>query len=111
MSGQTSARFWAFTILGMVIFLGLYFWGYWIKGKKAALDCGVRSRSLAWFPLPPIREHQFILFTRRRLSRRPENQRSRSRILPLVLVIIAVETWSSIFPPYFWIPGVSIFTR
>jgi hypothetical protein len=33
-TGHTTARFWVPTIAGMVIFLGLYFWGYWIQGKK-----------------------------------------------------------------------------
>jgi hypothetical protein len=33
-SGQTSTRFWVLSIAGMVVFLGLYFWGYWIQGKK-----------------------------------------------------------------------------
>jgi two-component system sensor histidine kinase DesK len=33
-SRQTSAEFWAPTIAGMIVFLGLYFLGYWIQGKK-----------------------------------------------------------------------------
>src|SRR6266849_6603707 len=33
-SGKTSASFWAWTIAGMLVFLGLYFWGYWIQSKK-----------------------------------------------------------------------------
>lgn len=108
MSGQRSAGFWAFTILGMVILLGLYFWGYWIKGRRLLWIVGaITLLGVVSAPSNPGASVYFV-YAAAFIGSTGEPAFA-VRILPVVLVIIAVETWVFHLPAYFWIPA-SVFS-
>ncbi|MGC2694157.1 MAG: sensor histidine kinase [Candidatus Angelobacter sp.] len=108
MSGQRSGRFWALTTLGMAVFLVLYFWGYWIKGKKLLWIVG--AITLLGVISSPSNPGASVYFVYAAAFIASTGEPSFTiRILPLMLVLIAVETWIFHLPPYFWIPG-SVFS-
>ena len=107
-SGQRSATFWAFTILGMLVLLALYFRGYWIKGRKLlwiiaaiALLGIIYSPTNAGASVYFIYAASFVAFI--------GETALAIRILVLILVLIGLETWTFHLPPYFWIPA-SVFS-
>jgi two-component system sensor histidine kinase DesK len=104
MSGQTSPTYWALTIAGMVIFLALYFRGYWIRGKKLLwIVAAIALLGVVYSPTNPgasvyfIYAASFVAFT--------GETAFAVRILPLVLLLVGLETWIFHMPPYFWIPA------
>ena len=40
-SPNTTAQDWALTALGTAVFLPLYFWGFWLPGRKALIPAGL----------------------------------------------------------------------
>jgi two-component system sensor histidine kinase DesK len=103
-SGKTSASFWAWTISGMLVFLGLYFWGYWIQSKK--LLWIVAAITLLGVVSAPTNAGASVYFVyAAAFIGSTGDTRFAVRILPLVLVIIGLETLIFHLPPYFWIPG------
>ncbi|HEY4678744.1 MAG TPA: histidine kinase, partial [Candidatus Angelobacter sp.] len=103
-SGQTTARFWAPTIAGMVIFLGLYFWGYWIKGKKLLwIIAAITVLGMVSAPMNPGASVYFI-YAAAFVAATGDTGFS-ARILPLVLVAIGLETLVFHLSPYFWVPA------
>ena len=107
-SGQRSATFWTFNILGMLILLALYFRAYWIRGRKLlwiiaaiALLGIVYSPTNAGASVYFIYAASFVAFI--------GETTLAIRILALILVVIGLETWIFHLPPYFWIPA-SVFS-
>lgn len=104
MSRQTSVRFWAFTVLGMLVFLVLYFRGYWMEGKKLLwIIAAIALLGVIYSPTNPgasvyfVYAAAFVAYT--------GDTAFAVRILPLILVLIGLETWVFHLPPYFWIPA------
>jgi two-component system sensor histidine kinase DesK len=107
-SGQTSARFWAPTIIGMVVFLVLYFLGYWTKGKKLLwIIAAITLLGMVSAPTNPGASVYFI-YAAAFVAMTGEVGFA-ARILGLVLASIAMETLVFHLPPYFWIPA-SVFS-
>ena len=103
-SGQTTARFWAPTIAGMVVFLGLYFWGYWIKGKKLLwIIAAITVLGMISAPTNPGASVYFIYAAA--FVAATGDTGFAVRILPVVLVAIGLETLLFHLSPYFWIPA------
>ena len=103
-SGQTTARFWTPTIAGMVVFLGLYFWGYWIKGKKLLwIIAAITVLGMISAPTNPGASVYFIYAAA--FVAATGDTGFAVRILPLVLVAIGLETLLFHLSPYFWIPA------
>src|SRR3982074_3125005 len=103
-SGQTSTRFWVPTIVGMVIFLGLYFWGYWIQGKKLLwIIAAITLLGMVSAPTNPGASVYFIYAAAFVAS--TGDTGFAVRILPVVLVVIGLETVIFHLSPYFWIPA------
>jgi two-component system sensor histidine kinase DesK len=103
-SGHTTARFWVPTIAGMVIFLGLYFWGYWVQGKKLLwIIAAITLLGMISAPTNPGASNYFIYAAAFVAS--TGDTGFAVRILPLVVVAIGLETVVFHLSPYFWIPA------
>jgi two-component system sensor histidine kinase DesK len=105
LSGQVSAKFWVCTIAGMIVFLGLYFWGYWIRGKQLLwIVAAITLLGVISSPMNPGASVYFV-YAAAFVASTGETAFA-VHILPLVLVVIGLETVVFHLPPYFWIPGV-----
>jgi two-component system sensor histidine kinase DesK len=103
-SGQTSAKFWGPTMAGMVVFLGLYFWGYWIKGKKLLwIIAAITVLGMVSAPTNPGASVYFI-YAAAFVAATGETGFA-FRILALVLVAVGLETVVFHLSPYFWVPA------
>jgi two-component system, NarL family, sensor histidine kinase DesK len=108
MSGQTSTRFWVLTVLGMLIFLALYFRGYWMEGKKLLwIITAIALLGVLYSPANAGASVYFVYAAA--FSVRSGDTGFAIRILPLVLLLIALETLVFHLTPYFWIPA-SVFS-
>jgi len=105
MSGNRSPGAWAANIAGMIVFLGLYFWGYWIKGRRllwivlAILLLGIgfapfNAGAAVYF----VFASSFLCYT--------GDSRFALRLLLVLLLLIALETWLFHLGPDFWISAV-----
>jgi two-component system sensor histidine kinase DesK len=102
---RISTRFWVWTIAGMLAFLGLYFWGYWVRGKKLLwIVAAITLLGVISSPMNPGASVYFVYAAAFVAS--TGDTSFAVRILPLVLVVIGVETMVFRLPPYFWIPGM-----
>ena len=116
---RETPRFWAITLLEMMVFLVLYFRGYWVKGKPLLwIVAAITLLGVIAAPTNPsasvyfIYAASFVAYT--------GEAGFAIRILPLILIVIGVETWIFHLPPYFWViavvfsimvGGVNIFYR
>ncbi|HET9283673.1 MAG TPA: sensor histidine kinase [Candidatus Angelobacter sp.] len=102
---RETPRFWAITIVEMVVFLALYFRGYWVKGKPllwivaaitliGIIAAPTNSSASVYF----IYAASFVAYT--------GEAGFAIRILPVILAVIGVETWIFHLPLYFWVPAV-----
>jgi two-component system sensor histidine kinase DesK len=108
MSGQTSTRFWVLTILGILIFLALYFRGYWMEGRKLLwIVAAIALLGVIYSPGNPGASVYFVYAAA--FIARSGDTGFAIRILPLVLLLIALETVVFRLTPYFWIPA-SVFS-
>lgn len=105
LAGVTSRTFWVLTILGMVVLLALYFRAYWVKGKRLLwIIAAITLLGLVYSPTNPgasvyfIYAASFVAYT--------GEAGFAIRILPVILVLIGLETWVFHLPPYFWIPAL-----
>jgi two-component system sensor histidine kinase DesK len=103
-SRQTSAKFWAPTIAGMIVFLGLYFWGYWIKGKKLLwIIAAIMVLGAISAPTNPGASVYFIYAAAFVAS--TGETRFAFRVLAVILAAIGLETVVFHLAPYFWVPA------
>ncbi|HEY2498355.1 MAG TPA: sensor histidine kinase [Candidatus Angelobacter sp.] len=105
---HTSLRFWTLTVLGMAVFLVLYFRGYWVEGKKLLwIIAAILLLGVVYAPSNPgasvyfIYAAAFVAFT--------GEAGFALRILPLIVVLIALETLAFHLTPYFWV-SASVFS-
>jgi two-component system sensor histidine kinase DesK len=104
-SQQRSRAFWALTVLGMVVFLALYFRGYWIKGRKLLwIIAAITLLGIVYSPTNPGASVYFV-YAASFASYLGETAFA-VRILFLILLAIGLETWILHLPPYFWIPAI-----
>src|ERR1700744_2472095 len=103
-SGERSHAYWALTIFGMLILLALYFWGYWIKGKR--LLWIVAANSLLGLIYSPTNVGASVYFIYAASFAAFTGEAAFAvQILGLILLLIGLETWIVHLTPYFWIPG------
>src|SRR5689334_15358305 len=104
-SRQRSPAFWAFTILGMVVFLALYFRGYWIRGRKLLwIIAAITLLGMVSSPTNPGASVYFVYAAS--FAAWIGETALAVRILLLILLSIGLETWILHLPPYFWIPAI-----
>lgn len=103
--GGRSREFWTLNLLGMVVFLALYFRGYWVKGRKLLwIIAAIAFLGIIYSPTNAgasvyfIYAASFAAFT--------GEAALAVRILGVILALIGLETWIFHLQPYFWIPGV-----
>jgi two-component system sensor histidine kinase DesK len=104
-SQQRSRAFWALTVLGMVVFLALYFRGYWIKGRKLLwIIAAITLIGMVSSPTNPGASVYFVYAAS--FAAWIGETALAVRILLLILLFIGAETWILHLPPYFWIPAI-----
>ena len=103
-SRQKSPAYWALTILGMVVFLALYFRGYWIKGKKLLWIIAAIALLGAVYAPTNAGASVYFIYAASFAAYIGETAFA-IRILLLILLLIGLETWILRLPPYFWIPA------
>jgi len=103
-SGYRSPTYWALTVLGMLVFLVLYFRGYWISGKRLLWIIGaIVLLGIVNSPTNPGASVYFI-YAAAFVARTGERAFA-IRLLPPILLVIALETWIFHLTPYFWVPA------
>src|SRR5258708_24265608 len=102
--GETMRGLGGWRIPGIVLLSGLYFWGYWIRGKK--LLWIVAAIALFGVLSSPTNRGASVYFVYAAAFIASTGDTGFAvRMLPLVLVVIGLETVVFHLPPYFWIPA------
>ncbi|HKD80626.1 MAG TPA: sensor histidine kinase [Candidatus Angelobacter sp.] len=105
--GGSSRTYWALTILGMASFLPLYFYGYWLKGKKLLwIVAAITLLAIISSPTNPGACVYFI-FAAAFVAHTGE-ARFAIRVLLVLLLLIGLETLIFHLPVYFWIPALVV---
>ena len=105
---HASAWNWAITVLGMLIFLPLYFLGYWLESRgRLWVAAGMTLLGAGTAPINPGAAVYFI-FASAVVGMKGDTRYS-IRVLGLVLLIIAGESALLRLTPFFWVPAV-VFT-
>jgi two-component system sensor histidine kinase DesK len=103
-SANTPARSWALTALGTAIFLPLYFWGYWLPGRKALIP--VALITLLGVLYAPINFGASVFFVYASAYLGFAGSAGFAfRLLLIVAAIPPIQAWVMNLPPWFWIPG------
>jgi two-component system sensor histidine kinase DesK len=107
-SPHTTPRDWALTALGTLIFLPLYFWGYWLHGRQALIP--VALITLLGIVFAPINfgASVFFIFASGYLGS-TGSSRFAFRLLLVIAAIPPIEAWLLDLPTWFWIPA-TVFT-
>lgn len=101
-------RTWALTALGTAVFLVLYFWGYWLPGRKALwASAGITLLGILFAPINWGSSVFFVYAGAYLGFSGPPG--FAFRLLLLLAAIPPVLAWFLDLPGYFWIPGV-VFT-
>jgi two-component system sensor histidine kinase DesK len=103
-SPHTTPRDWALTALGTAIFLPLYFWGFWLPGRKTLIPAGLIA--LLGIIYAPINfgASVFFIYAAGFLGGTGSSKFA-FRLLLVVAALPAIEAWLLDLPPWFWIPG------
>ena len=102
--GQPTPREWLLTALGTAIFLPLYFWGYWLPGRKALIAVG--AITLLGIVYAPINAGASVFFVFASGFLGHTGSASFAfRVLLLLAALPPLEAWLLDLPPYFWIPA------
>jgi len=93
---------WALTILGVCAFLPLYFWAYWLQGRKRLWAAGgILALGCLYAPSNPSASVFFVYAAG--FIGESAKPRIAYRYLGVLLAIIAVEAWMLRLSPTFWI--------
>jgi len=95
---------WMLTALGTALFLPLYFWGYWLSGRKALLAVG--GITLLGILFAPINwgSSVFFVFAAGHLGY-IGSAAFAFRLLLVLAAIPPLEAWLLDLSPFFWIPA------
>jgi len=95
---------WLLTALGTTLFLPLYFWGYWLSGRKALLAVG--GITLLGILFAPINwgSSVFFIFAAGHLGY-VGSATFAFRLLLALTAIPPLEAWLLELSPFFWIPA------
>jgi two-component system sensor histidine kinase DesK len=101
---HASSRFVLVTFLGTLVFLVLYFWSYWLAGRRILwAAAGITALALAYSPWNPGAVSLWI-YAAAALCKigRP---RLAVRWLAVLLGVLALESWLVPLPAIVWIPA------
>jgi two-component system sensor histidine kinase DesK len=88
-----------------LVFLPLYFWGYWLRGPKTLVVIGAFALMGSLFaPINPGAS-VFFVYGASFLGKAFDTATA-YRMLAAMLALIALESWIFQFSPYFWIPAL-----
>jgi two-component system sensor histidine kinase DesK len=105
---RLSAWNWGLTLLGVGAFLPLYFWGYWLGGRRILLPiAGITAIGCIFAPLNPG-SSVFFVYAACFVGEIGEPVIA-VRYLAALLAILGTESWLLQLHPAFWIPAV-VFT-
>jgi two-component system sensor histidine kinase DesK len=105
---RLSAWNWGLTLLGVGVFLPLYFWGYWLGGRRILLPiAGITAIGCIFAPLNPG-SSVFFVYAACFVGEIGEPVIS-VRYLAALLAILGTESWLLQLHPAFWIPAL-VFT-
>src|SRR5215469_7326740 len=103
-NGKRSPGAWAANIAGMIVFLALYFWGYWIKGRPLLwIVLAILLLGIGFAPFNAGAAVYFIYASAFLCS--TGESKFAFRLLLSILLLIALETWIFHLGPNFWISG------
>ena len=96
---------WTLTALGTALFLPLYFWGYWLSGRKALM--AVAGLTLLGIVFAPINwgSSVFFVFAAGHLGYVGPAGFA-FRLLLVLAALPPLEAWLLDLSPFFWIPGM-----
>jgi len=102
--GQPTPRDWLLTALGAALFLPLYFWGYWLPGRKVLFAVG--GITLLGLVYAPINwgASVFFVFASGFLGQAGSASFA-FRLLLLLAALPPLEAWLLDLPAFFWIPA------
>jgi two-component system sensor histidine kinase DesK len=99
-----SAREWALTVAGTVVFLVLYFWGHWLEGRKILWAAGgILLLGVLFAPWNPGAGTFFIYAASFVADAGPP--RFAWSLLAAILAVLALETPLAHLSPYTWAPA------
>ena len=103
-SPNTTAQDWALTALGTAIFLPLYFWGYWLPGRKALIPVALITLLGVLYAPSNFGASVFFVYAAAYLGYAGPAGFA-FRMLLILAAIPPVQAWVMDLPPWFWIPG------
>src|SRR5579864_6356683 len=96
---------WALSILSIVIFLPLYFRGYWVRGRR--LLYVIALIALLGILLSPINQGASVYFVyAAAFAGEAQRPRYAASIVGILVVALVAETLLFHLAAYFWIPGI-----
>ena len=103
-SPNTTLDDWALTALGTAVFLPLYFWGYWLPGRKALIPAGlIVLLGIIYAPIN-FGSSVFFIYASGYLGYTGSTAFA-FRMLLIVAALPPITAWVLDLPPWFWIPG------
>jgi len=103
-SPHTTPREWALTALATAVFLPLYFWGYWLAGRKALIPAGLIA--LLGIICAPFNFGASVFFVYAAAYLGCAGSAAFAfRLLLFVAALPPLTAWVLKLPPWFWIPG------
>ncbi|HEY4591410.1 MAG TPA: hypothetical protein VIJ61_03315, partial [Thermoanaerobaculia bacterium] len=101
---RASALEWALTVAGTVVFLALYFWGYWLEGRKILWAAGgILLLGVLFAPWNPGAA-TFFIYAAAFLAD-AGSPRFAWSLLGVMLAVLALETPLAHLSPYAWAPA------
>ena len=93
------------SVLGALAALPLYFWGYWLSGRRVLwVVAGFVLLGIVFAPINPGAATMFV-FAGTYLSGMGEPWKA-FQYLVVILAIVGLEAWLAHLPPGFWLPTV-----
>jgi two-component system sensor histidine kinase DesK len=103
--GHASTEEWAYTALGICVFLPMYFWAHWLGGYRALWAVGgLAALGSVYAPFNPGAS-VFMVYAACFTGQIGES-RIAFKYLGGLLVFIAAESWLLHLPPNFWMPAL-----
>jgi len=104
LGGQSPLR-WALTVAAVAVFLPLYFWGFWLHGRRMLLPiAGITAIGTVFGPINPGAS-VFFVYAAGLIGDIGEPGIAVRYLLGL-LVFLGAESWLLHLHPAFWIPGL-----
>ncbi len=92
-------------VAATLVFLPLYFWGYWLRGPRSLMVIG--AFALMGSVFAPINPGASVFFVYgASFLGKAFDTATAYRMLAAMLALIALESWIFQFSPYFWIPAL-----